>query len=279
MTHQLSVHQRVRFGGPSRQGLRPDFGCHPRCLHRERHQARHRRREPGEYPARLRDAVHDQQDRHCRRGPRPAPLFHKHRRQSGGQSRDDRRRSRATWSRTSATTRRAFPITAPTSRCCCTASRPTSPWASMPRRKRRRAGRRRRPGHDVRLRLHRERGLREELVHAGADLFRAQDPQSAVGEAPLRRSCSICSPTPRARSRCNMSTASRSAAPRSWSRRSTMRRPATARNTRPAWSGSMIADTVDIGAAEGLDAEEGIAIFWSIRPAISSSAAPTATAA
>ena len=49
-----------------------------------------------------------------------------------------------------------------------------------------RAGRRRRPGHDVRLRLHRERSLREELVHAGADLFRAQDPEGARGPAPLQ---------------------------------------------------------------------------------------------
>jgi len=38
--------------------------------------------------------------------------------------------------RTSATTRTASPITAPTSRCCCTASRPTSQWASMPRKRR-----------------------------------------------------------------------------------------------------------------------------------------------
>ena len=50
----------------------------------------------------------------------------------------------------------------------------------------RRGRRRRRPGHDVRLRLHRERGLREELVHAGADLFRAQNPESALRQAPLR---------------------------------------------------------------------------------------------
>ena len=28
-----------------------------------------------------------------------------------------------------------FSITAPTSKCCCTASRPTSPWAWTPRRK------------------------------------------------------------------------------------------------------------------------------------------------
>ena len=51
---------------------------------------------------------------------------------------------------------------------------------------RRRAGRRRRPGHDVRLRLHRERSLREELVHAGADLFRAQDPESALRPAQIQ---------------------------------------------------------------------------------------------
>ena len=133
---QLSVHQRVRFGRASRQGLRSDFRRHPRCLHRERRQARHRRRQPGEYPARLRDAVHDQQDRHRRRRPRPGAVVPQDRRQGGGQSRDDHRRSRAAWSRTSATTRTASPITAPTSRCCCTASRPISPWASTPRRRR-----------------------------------------------------------------------------------------------------------------------------------------------
>ena len=41
----------------------------------------------------------------------------------------------------------------------------------------------------------------------------------------------------------------------------------------------MIEDTVEVGAAEGLDAEEGGPTSWSIRPAISSSAAPTAIAA
>ena len=39
----------------------------------------------------------------------------------------------------------------------------------------RRAGGRGRPGPDVRLRLPRLRGVREELLHAGADLFLAQD--------------------------------------------------------------------------------------------------------
>ena len=48
-------------------------------------------------------------------------------------------------------------------------------------------------------RLHRERGLREGLVHAGADLFRAQDSEGAVGAAAAPGSCSICSRTPRAR--------------------------------------------------------------------------------
>ena len=52
--------------------------------------------------------------------------------------------------------------------------------------KERRARRRRRPGHDVWLRLHRERSLREELVHAGADLFRAQDPEGSLREAARR---------------------------------------------------------------------------------------------
>ncbi len=60
--------------------------------------------------------------------------------------------------------------------------------------------------------------------------------QHARRAAPLRASCSTCSPTPRARSPCSTSTASRSAAPRWSSRPSTMRRTATARNTRRAWS-------------------------------------------
>ena len=58
-----------------------------------------------------------------------APLFRKH----GDKAvvdreliTQDRARCRAG---TSATTRMASRITAPTSKCCCTASRPTSPWA------------------------------------------------------------------------------------------------------------------------------------------------------
>ena len=54
------------------------------------------------------------------------------------------------------------------------------------KKKGRRRGRRRRPGHDVRLRLHRERSVREGLLHAGADLLRPQDPEGAVGQAPRR---------------------------------------------------------------------------------------------
>ncbi len=47
------------------------------------------------------------------------------------------------------------------------------------KKKGKRRGRRRRPGHDVRLRLHRERSVREGLLHAGADLLRTQDPEGA----------------------------------------------------------------------------------------------------
>ena len=100
----------------------------------------------------------------------------------------------------------------------------------------RRGRRRRRPGHDVRLRLHRERSLREELVHAGADLFRAQDPEGAVRQAPRRPAVRSAARRQEPGHGADTSTASRSAAPRWWSRRSTTRRAATARNTRPAWS-------------------------------------------
>ena len=184
---QLSVHKRVRVGRPSRQGLRPNFGCHPRCLHRERHQARHRRRERGEYPAWLRDAVHHQQDRHRRRRPRPVAAVPQARRQSGGQSRNDHR-NRAR--RGQGHRLRPGRLLLLWRRRRGAAARPVARHRHGRRRqeeKERRARRRRRPGHDVRLRLHRERGLREGLVHAGADLFRAQDPESAVGQAPLRR--------------------------------------------------------------------------------------------
>ncbi len=44
------------------------------------------------------------------------------------------------------------------------------------KRKQRRGRGRRRPGHDVRLRLQRKRSLREGLLDAGADLLRPQDP-------------------------------------------------------------------------------------------------------
>ena len=59
-TCKLSVHERVRVGRTPGQGLRPDLGCHTRCLSRERHQARHCRRQQSQYAARLRDAVHDE---------------------------------------------------------------------------------------------------------------------------------------------------------------------------------------------------------------------------
>ena len=55
----------------------PDLRRDPRRLPREGRQARHRRRQPGQYPSRLRDAVHHEQDRDRRRRPRPAvPRIH-----------------------------------------------------------------------------------------------------------------------------------------------------------------------------------------------------------
>ena len=77
------------------------------------------------------------------------------------------------------------------------------------RRRRRQQGRGRgRPGHHVRLRLPRDAG-----AHAGAALLRAQDSARDLATpappAPKRRS----GPTPRARSRCAIGTASRSRRP------------------------------------------------------------------
>ena len=98
-----------------------------------------------------------------------------------------------------------------------------------------RGGRRRRPGHDVRLRLHRERGLREGLVHAGADLLRAQDPQGAVREAPLRQAVR---PAARRQEPGHGAIRRRQAGRLHQGRgldAAQCRRPATARSTRPAW--------------------------------------------
>ena len=53
------------------------------------------------------------------------------------------------------------------------------------KKKSRRRRRRWRSGHDVRLCLHRERNLRKELVHAGADFLRAPHPQGARRQAAL----------------------------------------------------------------------------------------------
>ena len=53
---------------------------------------------------------------------------------------------------------------------------------------------------------------------AGADLLRPQHPALACRSAPFRRRAAASAPTPRARSRCTMSTASRCGRPRSWFR-------------------------------------------------------------
>ena len=199
VTRELSVHQRIRFRGTSRQGLRPDFGCDPRCLPGERHQARHRRRQPGQHAAGVRDARHHQQDRDRRRRPRAIAAVQQIRQPGGGQSRADladraqcREGHRLRSGRIFLSRRRDRGP----------AARPVARHRHGGRRQEeegRRARGRRRSGHDVRLRLHRERGLREELVHAGADLLRPPHPEDAVGASAAPASCSICSPTPRAR--------------------------------------------------------------------------------
>ena len=130
-------HQRIGFRRPSGQGLRPDLGRHPRRLHRQRRQAR-----PSPTTAM------PTRGWAARRWPPPtrssspakaaasAPLH--------AASTASTRSSTARPSTEIARERRArhrlrpgrlLASTAPTSRCCCTASRPTSPWASTPRRR------------------------------------------------------------------------------------------------------------------------------------------------
>ncbi len=130
--------------------------------------------------------MHDQQDRHRRRRPRPGAAVHQVRQPCRRQPRDGHRdraigregyrlrpgRLLVPWRRRGSAAARPIPRHRHGGRC--------------QEEERRGAGRRRRPGHDVRLRLHRERGLREELVHAGADLLRAQDPEGAVRQAPFQ---------------------------------------------------------------------------------------------
>ena len=183
----LSVHQRVGFRRSSGQGLGPDFGRDPRCLPDQGRRTRHRRRQRGQHPARLRDAVHDQQDRDRRRRPRPAVPHHP--RQVGGRSRTDHRdRPR----RGQGYRLRPERLLLSRRRRRGAAARPVARHRDGRRRqeKEERRGRgRRRPGHDVRLRLQRERSLREGLLHACADLLRAQDPEGAFREAPQRPAC------------------------------------------------------------------------------------------
>ena len=185
----LYFHQRIGFRRPSGQGLRPDLGCHSRRLHRQRRQARPCRRQPCQHPAGLRDAGHHQQDRHCRRRPRfcalHAQVRQAHDRQPRGAYRD-RPRSRAR--------HRLRPgrLLLPRRRCRGAAARPVARHRHGRRRQEegrqsRRAGGRGRPGPDVRLRLPRQRGIREGLVHAGPDLFLAQDPRGVEQGPPFRR--------------------------------------------------------------------------------------------
>ena len=82
-TFKLSVHQRIRVGRTSGQGLRPNLRRHSRCISGKRRQARHCRRKQSQHQAGLRDAVHDQQDCHRRRGPRSVAAIPQAWRQSG----------------------------------------------------------------------------------------------------------------------------------------------------------------------------------------------------
>ena len=135
------------------------------------------------------------------------------------------------------------------------------------RRCRRKQGRRRRrSGHDVRLCLSRDRTLMPApIYYAHAILHRS----ATCGTSATSR-WKACCPTPKARSRCATSTASRSARPAS-SCRPTCRGPRTGRD--PA---NAVADRRE-HAAGGLDVSE--ARVPRTRPASSSRAALTATAA
>ena len=101
-------------------------------------------------------------------------------------------------------------------------SRPTSRRASATTR----SGRRR-PGHDVRLRLR-----RDARADAGADRTRPPLTRQLAEGAQERRSTS-CARTARARSRSSTRTASRRASTRSSSRRSTRRTSSTRSSARP----------------------------------------------
>ena len=126
--------------------------------------------------------MHDQQDRHRRRRPRPAVPQDQ---RGGGRRSRAHHRNRAR--RGQGHRLRPERLLLSRRRRRSAAARPVARHRHGRRRQEKEGRgkrRRRRPGHDVRLRLHRERGLREGLVHAGADLLRAQDSQGAVGKAP-----------------------------------------------------------------------------------------------
>jgi S-adenosylmethionine synthetase len=106
---QVLVYQRVGFRRSSGQGLRPDFGRDPRRISSKTTSSSASPTTAGQYPARLRDALHHQQDRHRRRRP-----WRRRSSISIAKVVVNREaliaRSRAMWSRTSATTRTASPI-------------------------------------------------------------------------------------------------------------------------------------------------------------------------
>ena len=117
---ELSVHQRIRVRGPSRQGLRPH-------LRRDRRPVLPRGREQGFDPGRCASPARPWPPPTASSSPAstaaPAPSRRRAHRPSS---------PRIARSRTSATSRTASTGRRPRSRCCCTPSRPTSPRASTP---------------------------------------------------------------------------------------------------------------------------------------------------
>ena len=171
---ELSLHQRIGFRRASGQGVRPD-------LRRDRRPGLSRgaqdRNRPVEGPRRLRNAGDDQPGRHRRRGPRARLAVEEgqgrqHRqgceRQSGDQPGDSaprraRRSARSATSRTASTGRTAKIDVLLHSQSADIAQGVDSAADAAGR------GRRRRPGHHVRLCLQ-----RDARPDAGADLLRPQ---------------------------------------------------------------------------------------------------------
>ena len=253
-TQILSVHQRVRFRGPPRQGLRPHLRRDRRPVLPRRPQGRHR-----SLGIRVACETLATTNRVVIAGEVARPEtrdqgLDRARRAHG----DPRHRLRAG----------RLPLGERRDRVLLHAQ--SADIAQGVDAARQQGRGRRRPGHHVRLRLQRDAG-----ADAGADLLRAQDPATtSPTPATPAGAAAARAPTPRARSPCATRTASRSA-----STQIVVSTPARRRETSPPTTIREIVEPyVAQGAARGLD-HARTRSGTSTRPASSSSAARTATAA